>query len=94
MYRNLYVDIIKNCMIYLYVFKLYILCSGAFGVVHGAAEKATGRNFVAKFINTPYTADKNTVKNEINIMNCLHHKKLFNLYDAFEDRHEMVLVLE
>jgi serine/threonine protein kinase len=71
------------------------LCfSGAFGVVHRAVEKATGKNFVAKFINTPYPTDKNTVKNEIGIMNQLHHRKLLNLHDAFEDQHEMVMVLE
>lgn len=68
--------------------------SGAFGVVHRAVEKATGRNFVAKFVNTPYPTDKNTVKNEIGIMNQLHHPKLLNLHDAFEDQHEMVLILE
>lgn len=69
-------------------------CSGAFGVVHRCVEKATGRVFVAKFINTPYPLDKATVKNEINIMNQLHHPKLLQLKDAFEDRHEMILVLE
>ena len=68
--------------------------SGAFGVVHRAVEKSTGKNFVAKFINTPYPLDKNTVKNEISVMNQLHHPKLLNLHDAFEDQHEMVMVLE
>lgn len=57
-------------------------------------EKATGRVFVAKFINTPYPMDKHTVKNEINVMNHLHHPKLLNLKDAFEDKQEMVLILE
>ncbi|KAK2180733.1 hypothetical protein NP493_429g01145 [Ridgeia piscesae] len=70
------------------------LGSGAFGVVHRATEKSTGRTFVAKFINTPYPADKAIVKGEINIMNSLHHQKLLNLHDAFEDKHEIVLVLE
>jgi serine/threonine protein kinase len=68
--------------------------SGAFGVVHRCIEKATGRVFVAKFINTPYPLDKHTVKNEINMMNQLHHPKLLNLKDAFEDKQEMVLILE
>ncbi|KAK3103159.1 hypothetical protein FSP39_016894 [Pinctada imbricata] len=70
------------------------LGSGAFGVVHRCVEKATGRVFVAKFINTPYPLDKATVKNEINVMNNLHHPKLLQLHDAFEDRNEMILVLE
>lgn len=73
---------------------LLLAYSGAFGVVHRAVEKSTGRSFVAKFINTPYPLDKNTVKNEINVMNHLHHPKLLNLHDAFEDQHEMVMVLE
>ena len=67
---------------------------GAFGAVHRCVEKATGRTFVAKFLNTPYPADKNIVRNEVNIMNQLHHPKLLNLHDAFDDKHEMVLVLE
>ena len=70
------------------------LGSGAFGAVHRAVEKATGRTFVAKFVNTPYSADKATVRSEINMMNQLHHPKLLNLYDAFEDKHEMVLINE
>lgn len=57
-------------------------------------EKDTGKTFVAKFLNTPNTADKNVVRNEINVMNQLHHPKLLNLHDAFEDTHEMALVLE
>ena len=50
--------------------------------------------FVAKFINTPYPLDKYTVRNEINVMNHLHHPKLLTLKDAFDDKHEMILILE
>ena len=57
-------------------------------------EKATGRTFVAKFIPTPSTADKIVVRNELGIMNNLHHNKLLNLHDAFDDRNEMIMVLE
>lgn len=34
------------------------------------------------------------VRSEIAVMNALHHAKLLNLYDAFEDRYEITLVLE
>lgn len=68
--------------------------SGAFGVVHRVVERSTGRNFVAKFISTPHASDKTTVRNEINIMNNLHHPNLLNLHDAFDDQHEMVMVFE
>ena len=71
-----------------------LYCRGAFGVVHRTVEKSTGRTFVAKFINTPYPTDKHLVRNEINIMNNLRHPKLLNLHDAYDDKHEMVMILE
>ncbi|XP_061166987.1 twitchin-like isoform X9 [Saccostrea echinata] len=85
---------VRTDNVYDYYDILEELGSGAFGVVHRCVEKATGRVFVAKFINTPYPLDKATVKNEINIMNQLHHPKLLQLKDAFDDRHEMILILE
>jgi len=88
------VDPIKYGSIHDYYDICEELGTGAFGVVHRAVEKSTGRNFVAKFINTQSAAEKNTVKAEIGIMNQLHHQNLLNLHDAFEDQHEMILVLE
>ncbi|XP_076471204.1 twitchin-like [Babylonia areolata] len=85
---------IQTGSVYDYYDILEELGSGAFGVVHRCVEKKTGRVFVAKFINTPFPLDKHTVKNEVSIMNHLHHPKLINLHDAFEDKHEMVLILE
>ncbi|ESO91797.1 hypothetical protein LOTGIDRAFT_121777 [Lottia gigantea] len=85
---------IKTGSVYDYYDILEELGSGAFGVVHRCIEKATGRVFVAKFINSPYPCDKLTVKNEISVMNQLHHPKLINLHDAFDDKYEMVLILE
>ncbi|XP_064634017.1 twitchin-like isoform X9 [Lineus longissimus] len=70
------------------------LGSGAFGVVHRCREKATGRIFVAKFIPTPFPLDKVTVRNEIGVMNDLHHPKLMHLYDAFDGDGEMCLIME
>ncbi|KAL8565325.1 hypothetical protein ACOMHN_029021 [Nucella lapillus] len=85
---------IQTGSVYDYYDILEELGSGAFGVVHRCVEKKTGRVFVAKFINTPYPLDKHLVKNEVNVMNHLHHPKLINLHDGFEDKHEMVLILE
>ena len=48
-------------------------------MVHRCVEKATGRVFVAKFINAPYPQGRT---------------RSGNLKDAFEDKHEMVLILE
>ncbi|XP_067934437.1 twitchin-like [Watersipora subatra] len=70
------------------------LGTGAFGVVHRCVEKATGKVFVAKFIDTPTSADKQAVRNEVGVMTQLHHPKLITLHDAFEDKKEMCLIVE
>ena len=39
-------------------------------------------------------SSKALIRKEIDIMNHLHHCKLINLHDAFEDEDEMVLIFE
>lgn len=68
--------------------------TGAFGVVHRCRERATGNIFAAKFIPVSHVMEKELIKKEIDIMNQLHHRKLINLHDAFEDDDEMVLIFE
>lgn len=68
--------------------------TGAFGVVHRCRERATGNIFAAKFIPVSHNMEKDLIKREIDIMNQLHHQKLLNLHDAFEDDDEMVLIFE
>jgi hypothetical protein len=38
--------------------------------------------------------EKALIRKEIDIMNHLHHYKLINLHDAYEDEDEMVLIFE
>ncbi|CAG2056286.1 unnamed protein product, partial [Timema podura] len=68
--------------------------TGAFGVVHRCRERKTGHIFAAKFIPVTHTMEKDLIRKEIDIMNQLHHPKLINLHDAFEDDDEMVLIFE
>lgn len=68
--------------------------TGAFGVVHRCRERKTGNVFAAKFIPVAHAIEKELIKKEIDIMNQLHHRKLINLHDAFEDDDEMVLIFE
>jgi serine/threonine protein kinase len=70
------------------------LGSGAFGVVHRAVEKRTGRSFAAKFISTPSAAEKQIVRKECDVMNQLIHPRLLNLHDIFDEGDEMVLITE
>jgi serine/threonine protein kinase len=67
--------------------------SGAFGVVHRAIERSTNQNWAAKFIRCkPH--EKEAVRHEIDIMNDLHHPKLLQLHEAFDQAGEMVTILE
>ncbi|XP_015183294.1 PREDICTED: twitchin isoform X5 [Polistes dominula] len=68
--------------------------TGAFGVVHRCRERSTGNIFAAKFIPVSHVMEKELIRKEIDIMNQLHHPKLINLHDAFEDDDEMVLIFE
>lgn len=68
--------------------------TGAFGVVHRCRERKTGHIFAAKFIPISHHVERELIRREIDIMNQLHHPKLINLHDAFEDDDEMVLIFE
>ena len=74
---------------------LLFVIRGKFGVVFRALEKKTGRKFAAKYITTARKEDREDVEREVDIMKNLQHKRLLQLYDAFDDgKKEMVLVLE
>ncbi|XP_014462182.1 myosin light chain kinase family member 4 [Alligator mississippiensis] len=79
---------------YYYVNKKDVLGQGRFGQVHKCKEKATGLQLAAKIIKARGSKEKNEVKNEINVMNQLNHVNLIQLYDAFESKNDIVLVME
>ncbi|XP_009082129.1 PREDICTED: myosin light chain kinase family member 4 [Acanthisitta chloris] len=71
-----------------------VLGGGRFGQVHKCEEKATGLKLAAKIIKAKGPKQKDEVKNEINVMNQLNHVNLIQLYDAFESKNDIVLVME
>ncbi|NXT49245.1 MYLK4 kinase, partial [Pluvianellus socialis] len=71
-----------------------ILGGGRFGQVYKCEEKATGLKLAAKIIKAKGPKQKDEVKNEINVMNQLNHVNLIQLYDAFESKNDIVLVME
>ncbi|XP_047491377.1 twitchin-like isoform X5 [Penaeus chinensis] len=85
---------IKHDSVYEYYDILEEIGTGAFGVVHRCRERKTGNIFAAKFIPVASAMEKELIRKEIDIMNHLHHHKLINLHDAFEDDDEMVLIFE
>ncbi|OWK13187.1 hypothetical protein Celaphus_00014654, partial [Cervus elaphus hippelaphus] len=78
----------------MYILHLDLKVGGRFGQVHKCEEKATGLKLAAKIIKTRGVKDKDDVRNEISVMNQLDHVNLIQLYDAFESKNDIVLVME
>ncbi|XP_061446653.1 myosin light chain kinase family member 4 isoform X3 [Rhineura floridana] len=77
-----------------HVLKGEVLGGGRFGQVHKCEEKSTGLKLAAKIIKARSTKEREEVMNEINVMNQLNHVNLIQLYDAFESKNDMVLIME
>ena len=64
---------------------------GKFGVIKRCVKKESGLHFAAKFIKKTQTS-KEEVMREIDMMNLLHHKRVIQLFDAYETENEMIVV--
>ncbi|KAM4731434.1 myosin light chain kinase, smooth muscle isoform 1-T2 [Anableps anableps] len=70
------------------------LGTGKFGQVFKLVEKSTKKVWAGKFIKAYSAKEKENVRQEISIMNSLHHPKLVQCVDAFEGKSDIVMVLE
>ncbi|XP_069588702.1 myosin light chain kinase, smooth muscle isoform X2 [Ranitomeya imitator] len=70
------------------------LGTGKFGQVFRIVDKKTKKVWAGKFLKAYSAKDKESIRQEIDIMNCLHHPKLVQCIDAFESKSDMVMVLE
>ncbi|XP_041080222.1 myosin light chain kinase 2, skeletal/cardiac muscle-like [Polyodon spathula] len=71
-----------------------VLGGGRFGQVHRCTEKTSGLKLAAKIIKVRNPKEKEVVRNEVQVMNQLSHANVIQLYDAFEGKNEVVLVME
>ncbi|XP_048886246.1 myosin light chain kinase 3 isoform X2 [Brienomyrus brachyistius] len=71
-----------------------VLGGGRFGQVHKCAELSSGLTLAAKIIKVKGMKNRDEVKNEIGVMNQLNHVNLIQLYDAFESRTNLTLIME
>uniref|UniRef100_A0A4W3IQ54 Myosin light chain kinase, smooth muscle n=1 Tax=Callorhinchus milii TaxID=7868 RepID=A0A4W3IQ54_CALMI len=65
--------------------------TGKFGQVYRLSEKKTGKVWAGKFFKAFSAKDKENVRLEISIMNCLHHQKLVQCIDAFESKSDIII---
>ncbi|XP_016135517.1 myosin light chain kinase 3-like isoform X1 [Sinocyclocheilus grahami] len=71
-----------------------LLGGGHFGQVHKCAELSSGLTLAAKIVKVRGRKERDEVKNEIGVMNQLNHANLIQLYDAFETRTNLTLIME
>lgn len=75
-------------------FFLNFIFRGKFGEVKKCREKSTKHLLAAKFIQINKEQDRIEAHNEIEIMKALQHPRLLQLYDAFESKADICLIME
>ena len=70
------------------------LGKGRFGVVYRLIDKESDAVRAAKFVRCIKAADRDKVRQEIDIMNRLRHPKLLQLAAAYQRPKEIILVTE
>lgn len=71
-----------------------VLGGGRFGKVHKCTETRMGMRLAAKIINTRNSKERDMALNEMQVMNQLSHPNILQLYEAFEVKNQVVLILE
>ncbi|KAL5005868.1 hypothetical protein ScPMuIL_017026 [Solemya velum] len=67
---------------------------GRHGVVRRVIEKATGREYAAKFIHVCDNPQKDFFRHELDALKRLKHKNVIGVHDAFETDRQLILVTE
>ncbi|XP_032828237.2 NUAK family SNF1-like kinase 1 [Petromyzon marinus] len=70
---------------------------GTYGKVKRAVERATGRKVAIKFISKERIKNEKDmcqIRREIEIMSSLHHPHIVSIFEVFENKDKMVIVME
>ncbi|XP_062303102.1 myosin light chain kinase, smooth muscle isoform X1 [Osmerus eperlanus] len=67
---------------------------GKFGQVFKLSHKETGRVYAGKFYKGRRAKEREAARKEIELMNYLHHPKLVQCLGAYDNKPEMVMVME
>lgn len=81
-------------------FFLFCVCSGQFAMVKRCVERSTGVEYAAKFIKKRQSrasrrgVKRDEIEREVNILQQLQHNNIVTLHDVYENRTDVVLILE
>ncbi len=79
---------------------VHVFFSGQFAIVKQCREKSSGRDFAAKFIKKRQSIAsrrgvlREEIEREVNILQQIHHPNIVMLHDVFENKTDVVLILE
>ncbi|XP_067000402.2 myosin light chain kinase family member 4 [Anabrus simplex] len=73
---------------------LEILGAGRYGIVRRVKERISGKEFAAKFMRCKETTDFDKVRDEVEMLNQLRHKRIVQLFAAYEGPREVVMVTQ
>lgn len=75
-------------------------CSGQFAIVRKCKEKSTGIEYAAKFIkkrrlsSSRRGVSREEIEREVNILREIQHSNIITLHDIFENKTDVILILE
>lgn len=72
----------------------FCVCRGTYGTVYICTEKTTGLKLAAKYVKVTCKEDRRNMEREIEIMCGLHHPRIIQLYDAYDDGSTITCILE
>nr|XP_026654317.1 myosin light chain kinase, smooth muscle isoform X1 [Zonotrichia albicollis] len=70
------------------------LGEGKFGMVYRLQEKATGRIRAGKYFRARTAKERQAARAEVELMNLLHHPRLVQCLEAFQEPTQLVMVME
>lgn len=79
---------------------LHLCLSGQFAIVKQCREKSTGLEFAAKFIKKRQSmassrgVRREEIEREVDILQQIQHHNIVTLHDVYENRTDVVLILE
>lgn len=86
--------------LFLALFPLTLCYSGQFAIVRKCREKSTGRDYAAKFIKKRRLSSSRRgvsceeIEREVNILREIQHANIITLHDIFENKTDVILILE
>ncbi|XP_014667690.1 PREDICTED: titin-like [Priapulus caudatus] len=70
------------------------IAKGRFSTVYKCVDKTTNREYACKLVNAVKKSSRQAVRDEVDIMNQLHHPMLLQANDAFSKGKDMAIVTE